>query len=169
MRLWAEFILAALLLSWMGCASAPAKLSSKTVVTEKGYVAQSLDAFHLAAAQADAATYLGCLAPNAIFVGTDATEHWDKKAFSDYVNRHFRRGKGWKINVTWRRVFLSKTGHVAWFEEKLRHARYGPLRGSGVMEKHKGHWKVAQYVLSFPIPNAKAKAVIVLTHTKKGH
>jgi len=153
----------------MGCATVPTSLSAKDRGVEKGHVAQGLDAFHLAASQADASAYLGWLAPNAIFVGTDATEHWDRKAFADYVNRYFGKGKGWKMSVEWRRVILSSTGQVAWFEEKLRHAKYGPLRGSGVMEKLKGQWKVAQYVLSFPIPNDKAKQVIDLIRKKKGH
>ena len=106
MRRLAEFVPVLMTVCCMGCATVPTSLSAKDRGVEKGHVAQGLDAFHLAASQADASAYLGWLAPNAIFVGTDATEHWDRKAFADYVNRYFGKGKGWKMSVEWRRVIL---------------------------------------------------------------
>jgi hypothetical protein len=46
---------------------------------------------------------------------------------------------------------------MAWFDETLDNAVYGTARGSGVLSLTPSGWKIAQYVLSFPIPNPLAK------------
>jgi hypothetical protein len=43
---------------------------------------------------------------------------------------------------------------VAWFDEALDTPNLGPCRGSGVLVKEGNSWKIAQYNLSVPIPNA---------------
>ncbi len=43
---------------------------------------------------------------------------------------------------------------VAWFDELLDNAAYGVFRGSGVLLLQRGNWRIAQYNLSFPVPNA---------------
>ena len=47
----------------------------------------------------------------------------------------------------------SDDGAVAWFDELLSHEKLGTCRGSGVLVREEGGWKVAQYNLSVPIPN----------------
>ena len=37
---------------------------------------------------------------------------------------------------------------------------YGVTRGSGVLRKTRDGWKIEQYVLSFAVPNDKARAVV---------
>jgi hypothetical protein len=59
-----------------------------------------------------------------------------------------------------RNVTISPDGHTAWFDELLDSASYGECRGSGVLRQVGGEWKIAQYNLSIPIPNALAKQFV---------
>ena len=61
-----------------------------------------------------------------------------------------------------RHVQLSPDGRTAWFDELLSHAKYGQLRGTGVLRSVEGRWRVAQYNLTFTVPNDRAKAVVSL-------
>ncbi len=116
-------------------------------------VGRVLDDFHLAAAQADEARYFGLLAENAVFLGTDGSERWEKEAFRAFAHPHFAQGKGWTFTPRDRHVTFSTDGKVAWFDEALDSATYGACRGSGVLEKTKAGWRITQYNLSIPIPN----------------
>ena len=51
-----------------------------------GSVTAALDDFHDAAAKADEDRYFGRFAPGGVFLGTDATERWDVKAFRAYAH-----------------------------------------------------------------------------------
>src|SRR3954469_16903993 len=114
-------------------------------------IARELDAFHEAAARADEEQYFAHFAPGGVFLGTDATERWDVEAFRAYAHPHFARGHGWTIRSTRRAVELR--GDIAWFDEDLDTANYGPARGSGVLVRIGGVWKIAQYNLALTIPN----------------
>jgi hypothetical protein len=46
------------------------------------------------------------------------------------------------------------------FDEVLDNASYGVTRGSGVLRLTDDGWKIEQYVLSFTIPNDRARAVV---------
>jgi len=123
-------------------------------------VGRVLDDFHLAAAQADEARYFGHLAGNAVFLGTDGTERWEKEAFRAFAHPHFAQGKGWTFTPRDRHVTFSTAGGVAWFDEALDSATYGPCRGTGVLERIGETWKITQYNLSIPIPNHLADDVV---------
>ena len=45
------------------------------------------------------------------------------------------------------------------FDELLNSPSYGVSRGTGTLIKTNGEWKIAQYHLSFPIPNGIAKKI----------
>ncbi|NTW85698.1 MAG: nuclear transport factor 2 family protein [Holophagaceae bacterium] len=122
-------------------------------------VAAVLDDWHLAAAQADEVRYFSHLAEGAVFLGTDATERWTKPAFQAWAHPIFQRGKAWSFKPTRRAVALSRDGALAWFDEDLATPNLGPSRGSGVLSKQGGLWRIEQYNLSVPIPNALMKAV----------
>ncbi|WLT30496.1 nuclear transport factor 2 family protein [Geothrix sp. PMB-07] len=122
-------------------------------------VAALLDDWHLAAAQADEGRYFGHLAENAVFLGTDATERWPKAAFQTWAHPIFQRGKAWSFKAVRRAISFSKDGHTAWFDEDLDTPNLGPSRGSGVLTLEKDRWRIQQYNLSVPIPNALMKSV----------
>ncbi|MDE3245831.1 MAG: nuclear transport factor 2 family protein [Acidobacteriota bacterium] len=112
-----------------------------------------LDAWHLAAARADADAYFGLMAPGAVFLGTDATERWTKEEFRAYAEPYFKKGKAWTFKALKRQVAYSSDGNTAWFDEDLDTANLGPARGSGVLVKQGRTWRIVQYNLSVPIPN----------------
>ena len=111
----------------------------------------ALDGFHLAASEADGAAYFGSMTADAVFLGTDATERWNLDQFRAYAGPYFDRGQGWTYQPLERHVSLS--GNVAWFDERLWNEKYGESRGTGVLVLEDGRWRVAQYNLTFPMPN----------------
>jgi len=123
-------------------------------------VSQVLDDFHAAAAAADAGRYLACLAPRAVFLGTDPDERWAGDEFRDFVQRNFSRGRGWTYSVESRSIDLGLDGRTAWFDERLHNDWYGVCRGTGVLQARDGDWKIEQYSLSIPIPNSAAEDVV---------
>ena len=119
-----------------------------------------LDSFHAAAARADEEAYFALLAPNAVFLGTDATERWDKVAFRAFAHPYFAAGKGWTFVPRDRHVDFSRDGRVAWFDELLDSASYGECRGTGVLQRGDDGWKITQYHLTIPMPNDLARELV---------
>lgn len=128
----------------------------------KADVAAVLDAWHAAAARADEEAYFGFFTPDAVFLGTDATERWTRDAFRTWAHPYFARGKAWSFKAVSRNVAFSQDGTVAWFDEALDTPNLGPARGSGVLVKRGKDWRIAQYNLSIPIPNDVMKDVKAL-------
>ena len=126
-----------------------------------------LDQFHQAAAKADANGYFQLFAPEGVFLGTDATERWTVEEFKRYAGPHFSKGKGWTYVSKERHVDLTPDGSVAWFDEILANDKLGTCRGSGVLRKIDGAWKISQYNLSIPIPNEQATKVVEMIRAKK--
>ena len=120
---------------------------------------QVLDAWHKAAANAQFDTYFGLMTPDAIFIGTDATENWDVPAFKKYAKPHFDKGKAWAFTALERHVFVDSSGKMAWFDELLD-TQMKICRGSGVLVKVGKDWKIKHYVLSMTIPNENVSEVI---------
>jgi pimeloyl-ACP methyl ester carboxylesterase len=123
-------------------------------------VAEILDDFHHAAAAADAGRYFGHFTADAVFLGTDAGERWTVEELRAYAAPHFSKSNGWTYVASERHVDLSADGRVAWFDERLQNEKYGELRGSGVLERQAEGWKIAQYNLSFPVPNDEAPELV---------
>lgn len=130
-------------------------------------VAALLDRFHTAAAKADGPAYFGLFAPEAVFIGTDATERWTLAEFKAFAEPYFSKGKGWTYTPRDRHVNLVPGADVAWFDEMLDNASYGACRGTGVLRKIDGAWKIAQYHLTIPVPNSLAKQVVALIRAEK--
>jgi ketosteroid isomerase-like protein len=120
---------------------------------DRAAVASAIDAFHDAAARADQDAYFALMTDNVVFLGTDGTERWQGEEFRSFVSRHFSAGRGWRYRPTERHVDLAPSGRWALFDELLQHERLGQCRGSGVLVREQGRWKIAQYNLSVPIPN----------------
>lgn len=123
---------------------------------ERGVRAR-LGEFHAAASRADLEGYFACLAPDAVFIGTDASERWNVTQFRAFCEPYFSQGKGWSYVATERHVALSSDRRWAWFDELLDNASYGAVRGSGVLRHDGEQWKIVHYVMSFPVPNELAQ------------
>lgn len=123
-------------------------------------VSEVLDALHTAASQANFDRYFELYAREAIFLGTDATERWTRAEFMGYTKTRFETGTGWTYEVLERHVYIASGAKTAWFDERLENEGLGETRGSGVLLKENGEWKVAQYNLTIPIPNELSRDVV---------
>ncbi len=123
-------------------------------------VDQVLNDLHDAASKAEGDRYFGLYTEDAIFLGTDATERWTITEFKAYANPFFDKGRGWTYHMTERNIYFSADGKTAWFDERLDNDNLGDTRGSGVLVKLGGVWKIAQYNLTVPIPNDLVDKVV---------
>lgn len=126
---------------------------------QKKNVSKVLDNLNAYAAAADFKNYFDLYAEESTFIGTDATEVWNKKEFMDYSKPHFDKGKAWNFNSLKRNISFSTDGKYAWFDELLD-TQMKLCRGSGILEKIGNEWKIKQYVLSMTIPNDVSNEVI---------
>lgn len=126
---------------------------------EKEQVNRMLDAWHKAAAEANAKVYFGMMTEDAIFIGTDPTENWNKKAFQAFAKPYFDKGKAWDFKAIERNIYFDDSGKLAWFDELLN-TQMKICRGSGVLIKIGKEWKIKHYVLSMTIPNENTNEVV---------
>ena len=129
--------------------------------------AATLDALHAAASRADGEAYFRLFTPDAVFLGTDVSERWTLPQFRAYAAPVFAQGRGWTYRPRSRTVTLApgECRCIAWFDEVLDSESYGTSRGTGVLVRGEGGWKVAQYALTFPIPNDLAKEMTARIRT----
>jgi CRISPR/Cas system Type II protein with McrA/HNH and RuvC-like nuclease domain len=126
---------------------------------EKTAINTMLDGFNVTAAKADFKNYFNYFADESTFIGTDATEVWDKKAFMVWAKPYFDKKSTWNFTALKRNIYFSKDGKLAWFDELLD-TQMKICRGSGVVEKINGQWKIRQYVLSMTVPNEVVDKVV---------
>ncbi|MGZ9735021.1 nuclear transport factor 2 family protein [Flavobacterium sp. GNP002] len=141
-------------LTLSGCKS---MMENQTI--SKTNINSTLDAWHKAAADANYNDYFSLMTDDAVFIGTDATENWNKTAFQAYSKPHFDKGKAWSFTALERHIYFDETGKTAWFDELLD-TQMKICRGSGVLIKIGKEWKIKHYVLSMTIPNDNSNEVI---------
>lgn len=125
-----------------------------------------LDSFNVAAAKADYTRYFSYYTDDATFIGTDATEHWDKANFMVWAKPYFEKKRTWSFRSIDRHIYFGKCEDIAWFDELLS-TQMKICRGSGVVVKHNNEWKIQQYVLSMTIPNSQTRKVVELKATEE--
>lgn len=127
--------------------------------SEKQLINGVLDAWHKAAAEADFEAYFDKMTKDGVFLGTDATENWQNQEFKDYSKPHFDNGRAWSFTAVERNIYLNETESFAWFDELLD-TQMKLCRGSGVLQKVNGTWKITHYVLSIAVPNENVAELI---------
>jgi hypothetical protein len=142
-------------------APAPQSPAPRNQNTLRAEIEAELEDLHAAAAAADEARYLSHFGDAAVFLGTDATEHWDMPAFRAFVHDHFSKGHGWTYKARRRAISFAADDRVAIFDEDLDNERLGPTRGTGVLARDAagGHYRILQYNLTFTIPNERVEAM----------
>ena len=138
-------------------------------VDDSKAIAATLDSFHVAASKADFDGYFSLFATDGVFLGTDATERWTVEEVKAYAKPHFDQGTGctYKPIAGKRFITIADDGRTAWFDELLSNEKYGTCRGSGALRKIGDNWRIAQYNLSFMIPNDVANDVMALIRSKQ--
>lgn len=136
----------------VGAISQNASTAGNSEENQKDKISGMILNWHAAAGDANFDAYFSYIAPDGIFIGTDPTENWVKPEFEKWAKPYFESGKTWDFKTLKRNVFLSEDANFAWFDELLE-THMGICRGSGVVRKIDGEWKVQHYVLSISIPN----------------
>ena len=137
----------------MGSLALAASGQSADGIFATGAIGGVLDAWHAAAASADEEKYFSFFTPDAVFLGTDASERWTRDEFRKWAHPYFARGKAWSFKSVARWITFAPDHTVAWFDEALDTPNMGPCRGSGVLVATTSGWKIAQYNLAVTIPN----------------
>lgn len=135
------------------------KISAQKHQSDKKAITIVLDNWHKAAAEGNFNNYFGAMSDESIFIGTDATENWNKKQFQDFAKPYFDKGAAWNFKPLNRNIYFDASGKVAWFNELLD-TWMKICQGSGVMVKEKGVWKIKHYVLSATVPNDNINEVV---------
>lgn len=155
-----KIILFLLILTFItSCSSTKKSISIDYKNTIKADVNLVLNNWHLAAAEANFDAYFDKMDTISVFIGTDASENWTKKEFSDFSKPYFDKGKAWNFKTLERNIYVNTSGDFVWFDELLN-TWMGTCRGSGVLEKKGKIWKIKHYVLSVSIPNDDVQKVI---------
>jgi hypothetical protein len=118
-----------------------------------------LNAWHKAAATADADSFFGKMTKDGIYLGTDAEERWLRDELRAWAKKAFDREVAWAFTPYNRQVYFTKDGRTAWFEEMLDTPHMGICRGSGVLSNTPQGWRIRHYDLALMVPNNKMEAV----------
>ena len=122
-----------------------------------------MDIWHYSASKADFHGYFDKMDSDFIFLGTAPGERWTKVEFAAFSKPYFDKGKAWDFKATNRNWSFSENGKIAWFDEDLETWMRG-CRGSGVLVKKKGQWRLKQYNLTVLIENEKMDEFIQLRY-----
>lgn len=133
--------------------------------TEKDKINGVLDSWHLAASNADFEAFFGKMTNDAVFIGTDAMENWQNNEFKEFSKPYFDNGKAWSFTSVQQNIYINKTKDFAWFDELLD-TQMKICRGSGVLRKENGQWKIAHYVLSIAVPNENVGELVQIKEKK---
>lgn len=150
---------------WIGIATEGFARESPSSATAVGAV---LDRLHRAAAAADGESYFALFADDGVFLGTDVTERWTVAELHAFAEPYFSTGRGWSYTPRERHVALAADGRTAWFDEILDNDAYGTCRGTGVLVLTDAGWRIVQYHLTIPIPNALARELAVRIREHEG-
>jgi len=147
------------------CENKPSNINDLKQASEKEAINTLLDAWHKSASEAKYDAYFNAMSNTSVFIGTDASENWNNKDFKIFSKPFFDLGKAWDFKPLKRNIYISPEGNFAWFDELLN-TWMGVSRGSGVLSKTEGVWKIEHYVLSVTIPNENITEVIALNKEK---
>tara|TARA_B100000780_G_C21126731_1_gene457477 strand:- start:2650 stop:3174 length:525 start_codon:yes stop_codon:yes gene_type:complete len=127
---------------------------------DKTLINEIIDSWHRAASDSDSIAYFGTMASDeSVFQGTDDGERWTKTEFQEWSRKYFQTESAWTfVPLKGRNVTIN--GNIAWFDEKLDSDHMGRCRGNGVLVKDGKTWKIANYSLSFAVPNVVANDII---------
>ena len=124
-----------------------------------------VDEWHLAASKADYNRYFNAMDESFVFLGTAPGERWTKNQFSLFSKPYFDKGKAWDFKANNRKWTFSSNGKIAWFDEDLD-TWMRSCRGTGILVKKKGEWKLVYYNLHVLIENEKMTEFINLRDKK---
>ena len=121
--------------------------------------------WHLSASKADFNSYFDAMDESFVFLGTAPGERWTKEQFSLFSKPYFDKGKAWDFKASNRKWTYSSNRKIAWFDEDLD-TWMRSCRGTGILVKERGEWKLIYYNLHVLIENEKMTEFIELRDKK---
>lgn len=118
-----------------------------------------MDNWHKAATTADEDLFFGSMDSIGVYLGTDPKEYWLRDEMKAWSKAFFEKETAWDFAPIKRNVYFSEDKKIAWFDEQLD-TWMGICRGSGVLTRKNGEWKIIQYNLSVLIENEKVKSFL---------
>lgn len=118
-----------------------------------------LNQWHRDVAEYKFDAYFDKLTNDAVFVGTDASEVWNKTKFMSFSKPYFDKRQTWDFEPLQRNIYLDLNDNYAAFDELLN-TWMGLCRGSGIVVNTQNGWKIKHYVLSVAVPNDDIQKVI---------
>ena len=99
----------------LSCNTKTTVLSKTEIKYKKEVINSLLDNWHKAAANADLDAYFNIMADNAVYLGTDASEHWTKDEFYAFCKPYFDKGTAWEFTAKSRHIYFSEifTPHLS--------------------------------------------------------
>ena len=80
--------------------------SKSNPIENKEDIDKMLNLWHQAAAEANFENYFNLMTEDAVFIGTDATENWNRKDFENFSKPYFDKGKAWTFHPIQRNIYL---------------------------------------------------------------
>ncbi|MBT3741205.1 MAG: nuclear transport factor 2 family protein [Polaribacter sp.] len=154
-------VLLLIVLISVSCQNESKQISNLELDSIKKETNKIVNSWHKAAAEANFEGYFGLMDSVSVFIGTDASENWNKNKFQAFSKPYFDKGKAWDFETLERNIYVNSSGEFVWFDELLK-TWMGTCRGSGVLEKIENSWKIKHYVLSVSIPNEDINRVITI-------
>jgi hypothetical protein len=124
-----------------------------------------LSDWHKDAKNASLENYFDFMNNEFVFMGTAPGERWNKTDFYHFCEPYFIKKSTWDFIPSNRNWEYNQDSTIAWFDEDLS-TWMGSCRGSGVLVKTNGEWKIAFYNLCVLIENEKIKSFIRLKEKK---
>ena len=152
-------VLLLIVLISVSCQNESKQISNLELDSIKKETNKIVNSWHKAAAEANFEGYFGLMDSVSVFIGTDASENWNKNKFQAFSKPYFDKGKAWDFETLERNIYVNSSGEFVWFDELLK-TWMGTCRGSGVLEKIENSWKIKHYVLSMTIPNDNSNEVV---------
>ena len=115
---------------------------------------QFMDTWHLAAAKANEKVFFGMMSEDAIYIGTDKSERWQRDELREWAVDAFASESAWTFKATERNWQFLGDRQFAICDELLE-TWMGPCRSTAVLSRRDEGWQIIHYQLSVTIDNDK--------------
>jgi ketosteroid isomerase-like protein len=120
-----------------------------------------INSWHQNAANSEFDAYFDITTEDFVFLGTAPEERWSREEFQKFCKPYFDKKSTWDFTPSNRVWNFSADGKTAWFDEDLETWMQG-CRGTGILLRKEGAWKLAYYNLHVLIENDKIQEFISL-------
>ncbi len=119
----------------------------------------TLDAWHKTAGEVKFGPFVQSLSADAVILGTDRQDRWDKEHSAAFSSQYFDPKQAWTYTYERRHLYFNKDSTTAWFDETFKiNTKF--FRGTGVLSKADSAWTIRQYNLSMLAPYQEVKAAV---------